>query len=277
MLGRLREELEYAAGFFEHLPMILCTEYVEPRLAEALRFAGIQFIDKAGNAFLDVDDVFLIIQGQPKPSSVRKKERAGRAFQGAGLKVLFELLRFPEMVLMPYRDIADATHVSVTTVKHCLDDLVDKGHLQKHDKHRRLHCTKRLLDEWSIAYRDHLRPELMVGRYRAETNGWWQQLDLAAHQACWSGEVAAEKLALMRHAQVQTIYRSGSVAELIARGRLCRDEDGTVEILEAFWQDGDDELAPDLLIYADLITSGSERAIETAQELYEQRIKRRFA
>jgi hypothetical protein len=47
-----------------------------------------------------------------------------------------------------------------------------------------------------------------------------------------------------------------------------------VELLDVFWQDDGGILAPDLVVYADLITSGTERNIETAKELYDRRIGR---
>jgi hypothetical protein len=45
-----------------------------------------------------------------------------------------------------------------------------------------------------------------------------------------------------------------------------------VEILRRFWQFGnpDPELAPTLLVYADLLAIGDARCLETAKLLYDQ-------
>jgi hypothetical protein len=136
---------------------------------------------------------------------------------------------------------------------------------------------KRLLDEWSIAYRDRLRPKLTRGLYAAEKPDWWQGADLAGLPACWGGEVAATKLGLMRHPQVVSVYCHGNVNALIAQGRLRPAADGNVEVLDAFWAEPAGDLAPDLLTYADLMTSGNERNVEVARELYAQRIADRPA
>lgn len=273
MLGRLREELRHAAGS-HGLPTLLCTDYADSRMAKTLREVGIQFIDKAGNAYLDQPGFFVLVHGEPKPAGVYKRQRAGRAFQPAGLRLVFELMRDPRLAGRTYRELAGIAGVSLTAVKFAMDDLTDKGFVREGGgDRRRVVQLKRLLDEWSIAYRDRLRPRLLRGLYAAEKPDWWQNADLTALPGCWGGEVAATKLGLMRHPQVHSVYSHGKVNALIAQGRLRPAEDGNVEVLDAFWKSPDGALAPDLLIYADLVTSGDERNMETARELHARRIE----
>jgi hypothetical protein len=53
---------------------------------------------------------------------------------------------------------------------------------------------------------------------------------------------------------------------------------GDVEILERFWkteaEKQPEELAPPLLVYADLLATGNQRNLETAKMIYEQNIVR---
>lgn len=276
MLGSLREKLlhyEETQGF----PMVLCSEYVDARLATLLKKADIKFFDTAGNAYLHSGAILIYIQGQPKPAGILTRESVGRAFQSAGLKLVFELLRNPQLADCPYRELADMVGISLYAVKRAMDDLREKGFIAGSDKRRRLQQTRRLLEEWCVAYRDRLRPPLVRGRYQAKNPDWWQETDIESVSACWSGEVAATKLGLMRGPQVHTVYCSGKANVLIAAGRLHKQEEGNVELLDAFWHNPKGNLAPDLIVYADLITSGVERNIETAKELYAQRLKDRFA
>ena len=65
--------------------------------------------------------------------------------------------------------------------------------------------------------------------------------------------------------------------QLIAKGRLRQADDGEVETLEAFWAEPAGELAPDLLVYADPVTSGDERNMEAARQVYAQRTENELA
>lgn len=276
MLGRLRDELAHARER-RNLPVVLCTDYVDKGMAQALREAAIQFVDKAGNGFLNHGGVFVFVTGQPKPAGTRVRERTGRAFQGAGLRLVFELLRNPQLAERPYRELAKLASISLFAVKLAMDDLGDKGFLVPSGSRRQLRQQKRLLDDWSVAYRDRLRPDLLRGRYMAAKAEWWQDLAMGPLPACWGGEVAATKLGFMRHPQVHTVYGYGSINALIVAAKLHRDAAGNVELFEAFWQDPTGDIAPDLLIYADLVTSGVERNMEAARELYAQRIQDKLA
>jgi hypothetical protein len=272
LLGRLHETLRQTSNRLG-LPVMLCTDYADKGMAQALKDAGIQFVDKAGNGFLNQTGVFLFVTGLPKPAGTRVRERTGRAFQGAGLRLVFELLRNPQLAERPYRELAEFAGISLFAVKLAMDDLADKGFLAPQGNHRYLRQQKRLLDDWSVAYRDRLRPGLLRGKFMATNAEWWNDVKMGTFRACWGGEVAATRLGFLRHPQVHTVYHHGDINGLIAAARLHRDEGGNVEILDAFWREPAGDAAPDLLIYADLVTSGLERNMEAARELHAQRIE----
>jgi hypothetical protein len=66
--------------------------------------------------------------------------------------------------------------------------------------------------------------------------------------------------------------------QLLLENRLKTDITGDVEILERFWKAAEEpqpeELAPPLLVYADLLATGNQRNLETAKMIYEQNIVR---
>lgn len=251
--------------------VVVSTRYVAPRLGEALRSAGLQFIDQAGNCFLRAPGVYVYITGNSKPKVMAARQRSGRASQPTGIKLVFHLLQDPALVAAPLREMATVAGISPAAAKLVIDDLQDKGFVSNTGKaKRRLVRTRALIDEWAVAYRDRLRPELAIQRYRADRQDWWGDAPDAG--MCWGGEVAAAELGLLRNPQVWTVYRHGTINALIAAGQLRADPEGEVEVLRCFWAGPMGRLAPDLVIYGDLVTSGIERNIVCANELYERRL-----
>ena len=242
-----------------------------------MRDADVQFIDTAGNAYLAFEGAWVFIKGEAKPNAVATAECRGRAFQPAGLKLTFALLLEPESANLTYRELAAAAGLSPAAVKYVMDDLAGKGYLQVDGRQRHLTQRSRLLDEWSTGYRDRLRPKLLTSRYRTDASDWWQTVSLAGQAACWGSEVTATKLGLMRRPQTCTLYRWGSINQVIAKGRLTADPAGDIEVLEAFWPTAEGELCPLILAYADLLSSGVERNIQVAGELYERELASQFA
>ncbi len=62
--------------------------------------------------------------------------------------------------------------------------------------------------------------------------------------------------------------------------QLLPDDQGNVWIYRQFWKEEliptQNKTAPALLVYSDLIASGNERNIETAQKIYDEIIKGQF-
>ncbi len=88
------------------------------------------------------------------------------------------------------------------------------------------------------------------------------------------GEVAAAKLTGHLRPAIKTIYAPTKLARLQVKFRLQPDDKGDTEILKKFWGFGGEsprpDTAPALLIYADLITSGDDRNIESAKIIYDR-------
>ena len=80
-----------------------------PPLADTLRERGVEFIDAAGNAYLNQPPMLIVVKGQrPKETFTPTEPRRGKSFQPTGLKVLFALLCQPELANKAYREIAVA-------------------------------------------------------------------------------------------------------------------------------------------------------------------------
>ena len=132
-----------------------------------------------------------------------------------------------------------------------------------------------LFRSWVATYPTQLRPKILTARYKSKNPGWWKEASLAAG-ALWGGEVAAAKLTGHLRPEVTTVYAPKNLPELQARFGLRRDPEGDVEILKKFWtfEDAGPDTVPPLLIYTDLMASGDDRNIETAEIIYDAHLAR---
>jgi len=256
--------------------VLLATDYINPRMAERLREAGVCFIDTVGNAYLDAPPIFVLTTGN-KPERKPTGYRQTRAFQATGLRVVFAFLCKPELVRVPYRQIAEAARVAVGTVGWVITDLKEAGLLVgRGTGARRLLDRAELLRRWAMAYPEKLRTKQVIGRYTARERHWWKHARLEEFPAYWGGEVAAAKLTQYLEPELVTVYARRNHARLQVKHRLREDPKGEVEILKAFWNPEYDWRVPEIvhpiLTYADLLATAEPRNLETANMLYEQEI-----
>jgi hypothetical protein len=166
-----------------------------------------------------------------------------------------------------------------------LADLRAQRYLLVTDKNRRLLATKRLLDDWALAYARTLRTKTLTATYTAPKFESWPDWGLDPNQARWGGEPAANLLVGYLKPGVLTVYadklppRLMVEQRLVAPGRQTRE--GIVEIRKPFWgeslhMDDRGNTVPAALVYADLLATGDARCIETAQMVYERFLARLF-
>lgn len=246
---------------------LLVTDHVTPPLADALRAQGIEFLDAAGNAFLNQPPLFVFVKGQ-RPAEGGPAFERGRAFQATGLQVLFVLLARPELVARPYREIATAAGVAHGTVGWVMAELPGLGYVAKVGGRRRLVNGERLLDRWTEAYARTLRPKLLLGRYRADM-GVLQQTTPWPGGVLIGGELAAARLTRHLRPGTATLYAETVDPLVLLRLVLKADTEGNVDFRRRFWNFPTEEkqLTPNLLVYADLLAIGDARCLETAQLL----------
>ena len=263
---------------------LLVTRYVTPQLADRMREMDIQFIDTAGNAYINEPPLLIFIKGN-RAVDKERMEHPIRAFQPTGLQVVFALLcNYNEgLVNKPFRHIALQANAALGTVGWVMRDLKKMGYLVDMGKRgRRLIRRKELLDRWVATYPEQLRPKKLLGNYTAADIHWWKDKELTDFGAFWGGEVAAAYLTKYLKPTMVTIYAK-EPGRLALAHRLKKDPDGNVEILKIFWNfhylrhtpipDHTDLVHP-ILIYADLLATGDERNIETAEIIYERELAR---
>lgn len=259
-------------------PLLVVARYINPQMAEQLRVDGMEFIDTAGNAFLNQPPLYVFIKGNRLPERHRDGQTK-RAFKAAGLRLIFAFLCNTGLENRTFREIAAAAGVALGTVDWIIRELKELGYLLDMGKEGyRLIKKDILLQRWVTAYPEQLRPRQMLGRYRGE-RGWWQRKNMDRLKAQWGGEVAAARMTDYLNPQTITIYTTApELNPLLIENWLRKDAAGDVEILERFWkpdeQRPDGELVHPILVYADLLATGDQRNIETARMIYEQHILR---
>jgi len=246
---------------------LLVTDHVTPPLAEALRAEAIEFLDAAGNAFLNQPPLLVFVKGQRAVEEPPALER-GRAFQATGLQVLFALLARPELVERPYREIATAAGVAHGTVGWVMAELPGLGYVAKVGGRRRLVDAERLLDHWTEAFARTLRPKLLLGRYRGDL-GALQKATPWPAGVLIGGELAAARLTRHLRPGTATFYTQAVDPKALLKLVLKADTGGNVDFRRRFWNFPAEEaqLTPNLLVYADLLAIGDARCLETAQLL----------
>lgn len=273
---------------------MLVADYVNPKMADKLRKLDVPFIDAVGNAYINEKPLYIFIKGNKNrvQANIIKAQDApatGRAFQSTGIKVVYALIRNPQLVTAPYRDIANIAGVALGTVGWVINDLKQGGYLIEYGKkQRRLKNKKQLLHKWVAAYLEKLRPKLFLGAFTTENEYWWKDLDegIVDYKARWGGEVAAAKMTGHLKPEKITIYMHKEGGnKLLAENRLHKHPKGNIQIYRTFWKDEENwgneiqrftdnmmDCVDPMIVYADLLATGDPRNLETAKIIYDERL-----
>ena len=266
-------------------PCVLLTDYLLPAAAIALQQKGVFYLDAAGNTYLDLDKMLILVAGQKPADRPRRAPLA--AFGDAGVRLIFTLLTTPDLLDQPYRRIATAAGVAQGTITHVLQDLEELGFFQKTGRKRMLRDRIALAERWAEAYAERLRPKLVRGRFDVPNAEWWKQVDPRPIAGAWGGEPAGNLLTGHLRPEALTLYipkrpdAPGAYARFIAENGLRKNPDGKLEILETFW---DHEIvglteqgtAHPLVVYADLMAKQDARCIETGKIIHDEQLAPTF-
>lgn len=249
-----------------NLPILLVTKYIPSDVAREFVEEGVNCLDVAGNCNIRQNKLFMLIEG--KKVKRMAKVNQPRAFQEAGIKLIFNFLVDPEKIHLPYRDLAALAEISLGSVGTIMQELTELNFILKTKQAKKLKNTRELLNRWITAYHDVLRPRLLKKQMRfikQDSYNNWKEIDLAKINgtAFWGGEPAANLLTGYLHPGTYTIYTDQNWHSL-KEINLIPDEKGKVEVLEMFWKKEIFNGVPPVLIYADLMSSGSDRNTETA-------------
>lgn len=269
-------------------PNLLIAPYVSQEIAEYCRETNLQFMDTHGNAYLNAPGMYIYIKGEKKPAGKTTTHRSRGTANPAALRIAFVLLCQPDMAQASYREIAQSAGVSLGAVSGAFDDLKKRGLMLDagRTRQRKLLEPKRLVDEWVTNYPFVLHPKLHPRLFSAPDPDWWRSVTPDTLGAVWGGEVAAERLTNYLKPATQTLYvapnaMASCLKHLVSTYRLRPDPHGQIEILEKFWDLPKDpqspDIAPAILVYADLMMTLEPRNSEAARMIWETRIETALA
>lgn len=286
---------------------VLVADYINPAMAQKLKQENVQFIDVAGNAYINIEQTYVFITGNKQNKSLHtgSHQESNRAFEPKGLIVTYGFLTNPSLLNESYREIAASTGVAVGTVGKVISALKTGKYIRESvkNKNRQIINYQKLLDRWVEAWPEKLKPKHYLGTFTTDRQNWWKDIAIQDYKAYWGGETASAIYTDYLKPQITTIYISKKMqTKLIRKTRLMKAEDEAQRIGEVihmyspFWIIESDDtpqrpasapltnpndyqpisadkgLANPVLVYADLVATGDTRNIETAGVLYDSRI-----
>ena len=265
---------------------LLVADFVNPKMAEKLREQNVQFIDAAGNAFINALPVYVYVTGNRRriEATVITNDGAKRAFEPKGLTVVYAFLKDPELVNAPYRAIAEQTGAAVGTVGWVLNALKAGDFVRENikGKGRRLVNCKKLLDRFVEAWPEKLRPKQYIGTFITDDPNWWKAIDINQYDALWGGEIAGAKYTDYLKPKIATVYLPENKRVQFMQDMKLRKandwaevENSRVEILRPFWPETnkpEKEMTDPILTYADLVATADPRNLEVAKRIFDEHI-----
>ena len=269
---------------------LLVADYINPNIGERLKAADTQFLDTAGNAYINQRPVYIYIKGNKPQQSIAAKEpvKTGKAFQPAGMKVVFAFLRENELVNASYRNIANKAAVALGTVGGVIGDLITHGFLLEGiDKsQRKLADFDLLLDRWAEAYPYKLKRKYEIGTFTTGNPDWWKTIHPNKFDAEWGGEIAVAKYTNYLNPQHGLVYiDKANMADFLQAARLRKAEPHErqniqIDLVEPFWKKANIQgetkhagLVHPIIAFADLIETGDSRNLDAANKLREKYLR----
>lgn len=249
-------------------PLLILGPKVTERSADIFRRLGVNYLDQAGNAYIDFEGVHIDVRGRrATPASEQAAaltSRPSNLFSTKRSQVIFAMLSWPELADASLRAIADVSGVSLGQARETLVLMESAGYLDNLDE-RRLRRGGELLDRWAAVF------PAGIGTPSRQRAFFGDVADLRAPddvELVVSGESAVPH---HLRPETLTLYASEFTPKIAAINRWRSDREPNIFVRTKFWRDPLDEptpgtvsTAPSTLIYADLRSSGDGRLSEVA-------------
>ena len=258
-------------------PAILFADFINPVMAGKLRRRSISFVDCAGNASIKGKPFELYVKGK-KSTQLRSKRVRGRAFNSAGLKLIFAIFNQPQFLHASYRDISNKVNIALGSVGPVIDDLYASGYILD-DGERRLVNKKRLYERWVDGYLEKLRPKQILACYTSDDPDWWKKASPADFHGLWGGEVVVAKSTPFMAPETISLYFSSEIKQKKFADfyGLREDAEGEICVYRNFWSPsyaGDDNVAglSPMIVYADIVDAINPGSWDVAKTFYGETI-----
>ncbi|MFZ6723274.1 type IV toxin-antitoxin system AbiEi family antitoxin [Undibacterium sp. Ji49W] len=275
---------------------LLIAPYLSAEMAEHCRSIDLAFLDTAGNTYLHDAGLYIFVKGLKSEDVKTWTGTDIGKINPTVMKMMFAVLCSPKILNLNFRDMAQQARIPLSMVGDAFQFLIKRGYLlnPQSKENRQLVHGALLVDEWVTLFPSIVLPKLRPRRFSCADADWWQAVNLDGTNAVWGGEVAAKKLTNYLRPVTQTLYVNDNLKifsraaktktdiwkipnfthDLIKTHRLRPDPEGRIEIREKFWNfsasDQHPDIAPPLLVYADLMASLEPRNIEVARKIKDE-------
>jgi len=262
----------------ERYPTVWLAPYITKSQAKKLQQQNILYADTAGNIFLFSHTLYILKDSEEPPLLDTKPQRAtGSVFNPSTTRVALHLLLQPDLLQKSLRTIASASEISLRSVQIALEVLTaEKCILNLGKDGYKYHNKELLFQKFVEGYNQKLRPKLMLARVSPVNDTLNKSITIDGCKACWGGEVGSEILINFLKPQEYDIYAYENHTSLMIRNRLTLDSQGDVKIYAACWPpqtESKENVAPAIVIYADLKFKQDPRCDETAEKLFDSIIR----
>ncbi|RZL06162.1 MAG: hypothetical protein EOO89_24770, partial [Pedobacter sp.] len=241
--------------------LIIIAETIYPAIREQLRAMGLNYIDTAGNCYIQNQDwLFVLLDGFKVEPIVAPRRDKG--FTKTGLILIFHFLNHEAYLNVTYRQMAKDYDIALGNINKIVTSLKAQGYLLPYNKkEHKIINKKKLVEEWITEYEQKLKPALLLGEFRFmnEFAKDWTKVPLN-FQTQWGGEPAADLLTGYLKPARLTMYTLEKKMDLIKKYKLAPGQ-GNLRVYKKFWKfiDAEQDIVPPLLVYADLINTGDPR------------------
>lgn len=266
--------------------LILITRYLSDSIIEQLLHENIEFIDSLGNIYIDSSAAYIIIRGK-RP--VKVKPLSQGQITPLSFKVMYNLLKNPEILALPLKELADATETTLVAITNTLKNLYKLGYIMRQPGGGyRIANYMKLFERWEIGYIEILRPKLLIENFTFTKEDKFSELaeniiNLASSDNFLiGGELGAALATSYLLPQSATLHVTNNYHLIAAKLKLKPDKKGTITFLTQFGKQNygayhqGTYIADPLLIHAELMTESDDRLEETAGLIFAKYIEDRL-
>lgn len=257
--------------------VLVLAPHIGAGVAATLAEAGLNYLDASGNCHISVPSFHVHVEGKNAGAS---PDAASAGIRGPGFQVLFAYLADPTLLDAPIRAVAACAGVSRQPVLALRQRLIREGYVLESPSRCRWHPRRRedALALWLHGYQTIVRGSLLMGAYRtrdkspAELEARIAELFPRdqSNELRWGGAAAGFRLTGTYRGERTVVHLHSEPSDLARRLGGLSDRHGNLVVMRSFglinWTRDRDTVHP-LLVYSEMLSDGSERAREAAQEL----------
>ncbi|HLE09735.1 MAG: hypothetical protein A2504_01990 [Bdellovibrionales bacterium RIFOXYD12_FULL_39_22] len=270
-ITQLKRFIEIAKNF-EGIS-ILVAYSIEQKIEDSLKEQGIGFYEIDKKLFLPLN--LLLSKSKTLTIDNPIKQKGLRA--ESNIKLMLYLACRPEALTFTQRDLAEKLDLSLGAVNKALKNFYSYKLIISKNRQRYFGRFEDLAARCRISLLDfETKKNNLLGKFSPLDNsffGSWKKKSITT-DSYWGGEAAAAIRTDYLTPEFFNIYTyEDNISSLLKILRLKKDPKGQIKISKCFWPtelNNNDGTIPDFITYCELLNSGIDRNLETAEILKKQ-------